>query len=54
MLISFLMFLQTLPLLKNNLLGRGGKPAPLRRMGLQNVRKSSHFGMAVLRRGGEG
>ena len=25
---------------------------PLRKMGLQNVGKFSHFGMAVLRRGG--
>ena len=45
------MFLQTFPLLKNNLLGLEGKPAPLRKMGLQNVGKFSHFGMAVLRRG---
>ena len=27
---------------------------PLRKMGLQNVGKFSHFGMAVLRRGGWG
>ena len=68
MLISFLMFLLlTIPLLKNNSLGLEGNPAPLtyivlglyyldllRKLGLQNVGKFSHFGVAVLRRGGGG
>ena len=67
MLISFLIFLLlTLPLLKNNSQGLEGKPAPvtyshsarpiysldlLQKLGLQNVGKFSHFGVAVLGRG---
>ena len=70
MLISFLMFLLlTIPSFKNNSLGLEGNPAPLTyivlglysldldllgKLGLQNVGKFSHFGVAVLIRGGVG